>query len=199
MKENPSAFVLLPIPITDICLAPLNEFTLNFPWYRSSVPAPAFTFPKAPFFLSFFNLRLIVFSLLPSSKPVICAWSLNLSYTCTLSIASAGKFFVAILGSLPKNSFPSTKTFCTFSPCAFTVPSFSTFTPGSFFKRSSTLALGWVLKEPALYCIVSPTNVTGGASITTSSSTLFLSYITTFPRSTFLCSLSIVKTLLELR
>ena len=32
INEKPSAFVLLPIPITDICLAPLNEFTLNFPW-----------------------------------------------------------------------------------------------------------------------------------------------------------------------
>ncbi len=139
----------------------------------------------------------MVFSLLPSSKPVSCAWSLSLSYTCTLSIASAGKFFVAILGSLPKNSLPSTNTFCTFSPCAFTVPSLSTFTPGSFFKRSSTLALGCVLNEPALYCTVSPIRVTGGASaFTTTSSRIFaLSSIAMVPRS-FFSSLRVKKTAL---
>ena len=93
----------------------------------------------------------MVFSVLPSSKPVISAISDFLSKTCTLSTASAGRFLVAILGSLPKNDFPSTNTLVTFSPCAFTVPSFSTLTPGNFFNKFSTLALGFVLNEPALY------------------------------------------------
>ncbi len=151
IKEKPSVLVLLAMPMADICRAPLNELTLNLPSNRSSVPPPPMIFPKAPFFLSFFNFRLIVFSLLPSSNPVSWAWSLILSYTCTLSIASAGKFFVAILGSLPKNSLPSTNTLLTVWPCAFTVPSFCTCTPGSFFNNCSTLALGCVLNEPALY------------------------------------------------
>ena len=200
IKENPSALILLPIPMADICLAPLKEFAFNRPAYRPSVPAPALIFPNMPFFLSFFSFRLIVFSLLPSSNPVNWAWSLSLSYTWTLSTASAGRFLVAIFGSLPKNSFPSTKTFCTFSPWAFTVPSFSTFTPGNFFKRSSTFAFGCVLNEPALYWIVSPTRVTGGASdiTTTSLNTLLRSYINTFPRSIFLCSSSTLKNWVEL-
>ena len=82
--------------------------------------------------------------------PVNSAMSDSLSYTSTFSTASAGRFWVAIVGSPPKNSFPSTRTFSTSSPCAVIDPSFSTSMPGSWRRRSSTVALGRVRKASAL-------------------------------------------------
>src|SRR6187431_1627357 len=150
LKEKPCLFMLFALNNKDILLLPLNLFTLALPSYLSSLPTAAVALPNTPFFLSAFNLMLIAFVRLPSSTLVNFAWSLISSNTCTLSTISAVRFFVAILGSLPKNSLPSTYIFCTCSPCVFTAPSLSTSVPGIFFKRSSTVALGFVLKASAL-------------------------------------------------
>ena len=88
--------------------------------------------------------------------PVNSAWSLFLSYTCTSFTASALKFFIAIPGSSPKNSSPSTNTFFTVSPMAVILPLLSTCIPGSFFNSSSTLALALTLKLSAVKMVVSP-------------------------------------------
>ena len=70
-------------------------------------------------------------------------------------MASADKFFIATAGSPLKNSFPSTYTFETSSPCAFTFPLASTSTPGNFFNKSSTLSSTRTLNALVLKAIVS--------------------------------------------
>ena len=83
------------------------------------------------------------------------------SYISTLSILFAPRFLVAIVGSLPKNSSPSTKTLFTSLPWELMLPFLSTSTPGSFLSKSSTTALAFVLKESAKKTKVSPLKKTG--------------------------------------
>ena len=78
----------------------------------------------------------------PSGIPVNSAMSDSLSYTAIRSMASAGRFCIATVGSSPKNSLPSTRILATASPCAVTEPSASTSTPGRRRSSSSTVALG---------------------------------------------------------
>ncbi|TAD84165.1 MAG: hypothetical protein EAY75_13565 [Bacteroidetes bacterium] len=111
----------------------------------------------------------MVGSLLPSSKPVKSLLSVFLSNTCTLFTISACRFRLASLGSLVKNSLPSTSMRFTSCPLVLMVPSALTSTPGSFFSKSSTTALGlFTLNELALYSMVSPF-ITMGAAVTTTS------------------------------
>ena len=135
----------------------------------------------------------MVFSDCPSSIPVNSALSDFLSKTCTLSTASASKFLVTILRSPVKISLPFTKILFTFWPFTLTVPSLSTVTPGNFFNKSSTTALGWVLKFSVLKSIVSLLIVTGGLLAVTV--TLFAfnkSLRATFPRSNCSAKVSLI-------
>ena len=79
-----------------------------------------------------------------------------------MSIASAGKLRVAILGSPVKNSLPFTNTLVTVLPLTVIAPDLSTSIPGIFFNKSSTTALGAVLKFSALNSMESPLITTGG-------------------------------------
>ena len=82
---------------------------------------------------------------------------------------SAGRLRSAAVGSVPKNSSPSTSTRRTVSPCAVTVP-FSTVTPGSRATRSSAEASGLTGKAAALKAVVSPRSVTRSRTAPTSTS-----------------------------
>ena len=73
----------------------------------------------------------------------------------------APKFLVAIVGSLPKNSSPSTNTLFTSLPCEVIEPFLSTSIPGNFLSKSSTTAFSFVLKESAKKTKVSPLKNTG--------------------------------------
>ncbi len=176
--------MLLFLAISENWLSFLNWLIFASSLYVSSVPPPPPTRPKVPCFLSSFNSMLIVFSSLPSSIPENSENSDFLSKTCTLSTASAAKFLVAICGSSPKNSFPSTSTLLTSSPCALMLPSRSTSTPGNFFSKSSTTALGWVLKAKALYSMVSFFISIGTRSASTTSSSKRSASKTMVPRPT---------------
>ena len=61
-----------------------------------------------------------------------------------------------MVGSSPKNSSPSTNTFCTVCPWAVISPLLFTEMPGSFFNKSSAVALAFTLKLSAKYSVVSP-------------------------------------------
>jgi len=87
---------------------------------------------------------------LPSLTPVSSSSALFLSITSTLEIASAERFFKTIDGSPPKNSLPSTNIFEISFPCAITLPSKSTSTPGNLFSNSSIVSSCLTLKELAL-------------------------------------------------
>ena len=185
-------------PIKDNCSPFPNLLILALAWYRSSVPAPPLTRPKTPERLSAFRVRLMVGSVLPSSKPVNWLWSLFFSNTCTLLTISACRLRVASLGSVPKNSFPSTSTRFTSCPLALMLPSLSTSTPGNLFSRSSTTALGlFTLKLPALNSTVSPLMVTGAATTTTPSRVLLLT-MGILPKSLSGLATEMVKVLLIL-
>ena len=162
LLENPCLLVLLAVPIKEYCSSLFNLFQLPCPSYLLGAPAPPVNFPKLDWFLSFFTFKFIAVSSVPSSIPVNMAWSDLRSYTCILSIASAGKFLVAILGSPVKNSFPFTNTLVTVFPFTVIPPDLSTSMPGIFFNKSSTTALGGVLKFSALNSIESPLITTGG-------------------------------------
>ena len=117
----------------------------------------------------------MVLSRCPSSTPENSAWSLFLSKTCTFLMAPAGMFWVAILGSLLKNFLPFTNICFTCSPCAFTLPSLSTSTPGSFFNKSSPVALGCTLNAAASNSVVSFLKVTAlRCPVTTAASSILL-------------------------
>ena len=88
-------------------------------------------------------------------------------------MASADKFFKATEGSPLKNSFPSTYTLDTSSPCAFTFPSASTSTPGNFFNKSSTVSSTLTLKAFALNAVVSFLIVIGITAVIFTSSSVF--------------------------
>ena len=75
------------------------------------------------------------------------------------------------------------------------LPSFATSTPGNFFNKSSTTALGLVLKLPALYSIVSFLTFIGASVTTTSSNSFVLVFIKISPRSTTNLSLLIISLL----
>ena len=70
-------------------------------------------------------------------------------------MASAGRLRRAMLGSLPKNSLPSTRIFWTCSPWAWICPPCIVM-PGIFLIKSSAWALVCVLKALALKEVVSP-------------------------------------------
>ncbi len=165
-KENPCLLILFVLKRSDMRWLPLNLLMLIFPSYRPWSPMPNNALPKYPLFRSFFSFIFSVFVRLPSSIFVNLAWSLISSNTCTLSIISAVIFLVANLGSLPKNSLPSTYTFCTCSPCDLTFPSLSTSIPGSLLIKSSAVALGFVLKPLALNCTVSFFTCIGDSLVT---------------------------------
>lgn len=141
----------------------------------------------------------MVFSLLPSSKPVICAWSLNLSNTCTLSMASAGRFLVAILGSLPKFFSVYHYLLYFFTLCFYSsVPVH--FNAGQFFQKVFHIRIGLGFKGAGIV-LDGITNKSYGEDspvTTTSLSSLLLSAMLIFPMSIFLCSSSIVKKVIAL-
>ena len=113
--------------------------------------------------------------------PVNLAWSDFLSTTFTFSTIFAGMFFVASCGSSRKKVFPSMVILLIVSPLAVTVPSAETSTPGSFFRRSSSMSLSEILNNEALYSMVSffmmiglPTADTLAASRTSISSFILI-------------------------
>ncbi|MNY19271.1 hypothetical protein D3C86_1526960 [compost metagenome] len=123
-----------------------------------------------PFLLSAFSLISIVCVRSPSSTPVRSVRSDFFSYTCTLLTISDRIFFVMSVGSSPKNSSPSNKTFFTSFPFAVIFPFASMVIPGRTFKRSSTFASFSTLKLPASYSTVSPLITTGIRPVTCASS-----------------------------
>ena len=170
LNEKPCLLILLVLKRTENLLFPLKLLKLRFPSNRSLLPAPANARVKYPLLRSFFNLMLMVLLLLPSSILVNLDCSLMSSKTCTLSTISAVRFFVASLGSFPKNSFPSTIIRCTCSPCAFTFPSLSTSIPGIFLSKSSTVAFGIVLNPLVLNWTVSFLTTMGDSVVITTPS-----------------------------
>ena len=138
----------------------------------------------------------MVFTRLPSSKPVNLLWSLKSSNTCILSITSGGRFLLASLGSSEKKRLPSTSILVTCSPCAVMVPLLSTCTPGSFLSKSSATAFGFVYKLPASNSTVSFFMLMGGFSIIISCSRVLFLAITILPRSTVGFSFVTAKILL---
>ena len=120
--------------------------------------------------MSFFTVRFITVSSSPSSTPVRRARSLLRSTTCTFSTMFEGRFLDAICGSSLKNSLPSTSILVIDFPPEVMEPSDATSTPGSFLRRSSTVALGLVWKEPALNSSVSCLATTAAFTAVTTAS-----------------------------
>ena len=97
-----------------------------------------------------------------------------------------------------KNVFPSTMIFVIDSPLAVMDPSELTSTPGSFLRRSSSISLSDVLKEDAVYSMVSffttigfPTAETLAASrVSTSSFSLITPTFTSFSTTISCCTVT---------
>ena len=146
----PSPAVLAAFPTRLTFWSPRKALTFVLAWYRACVPPPAEMFPKVPRFLSFFTERSSTVFSLPSSIPVIRAWSLFFSYALIFSMVSAGMFLSTSSRLLPKNSLPSTSIWLISFPFHLIVPSSSISTPGSFFTSSSTIAPSSTAKASAL-------------------------------------------------
>ncbi len=166
-------------------MLPWNLLYISLPLCNLSKSLPLSIFPKYPFLELSFSLILIVLLPFPDA-PMPFSWSCSdlVSNTCTLSTALAPIFCVAMVGSSPKNSSPSTSTRSTFWPCAVICPFLSTSRPGIRLSNSCTLAPSATLKLSALYSIVSPLIITARfCRIITSASNLPAGIIEIFPRS----------------
>ena len=134
----------------------------------------------APFIIPLWTERSRTVSSLPSSMPVNSACSDFFWTTFSFSIIFAGRFLDASWGSSKKKVLPSMVILEMVSPFAVTVPSSATSTPGSFFRRSSSMSVSVVLKDDAVYSIVSflmmiglPVAVTFAALRTSTSGSIF--------------------------
>ena len=194
---KPRLLVLLAFIITLIWLLSVKRPTIAAVWKRGSVisepapgmsaPPPAIVLPNHPCIIPERSERSMMVSSSPSSIPVNFAWSDFFSTTFTFSTSFAGMFFEASCGSSRKKVFPSMVIFLIVSPLAVMEPSDPTSTPGSFFRSCSSISLSDVLKEEAVYSIVSfftmiglPTAETLAASRTLTSSAILM-----VPRSIF--------------
>ena len=190
---KPLLLVLFPFNIRLICLLSVKFPTIAAPcqragWPRPTVwmscPPPPITLPNQPFIIPLFMLRSMMVSSSPSSMPVNIAWSDFFSTTFTFSTILAGMFLVAREGSSRKKVLPSMVIFLISSPLAVTLPSESTSTPGSFLSSCSSISLSVVLKDEALYSMVSFFTVIGFPTADTlaASSTWLSCSILTLPR-----------------
>ena len=134
-----------------------------FPLSGLSVePPPNLAFPYHPSVYSSFSSTSITFSLSSFvTMPDPAASSFVLSMILILSTSLAGRFFKAAVGSLKKKVLPPIVILSIFSPFRVTDPSSSTFMPGIFLIRSSSIAFSPTRNEDALNSIVSFLTVTG--------------------------------------
>ena len=159
------------------CLFEVNLFKSKSEVYLSFVPIPAPNFPKYPDFLPSFKTRLIIFLFSPSFIPVVLVSSLSSSIIWTLLIASAFKFWRAIVWSLLKNSLPSTNILVTSSPWALTFPSVPIWIPGNFLIKSPTLSSCLTLNAFVLKAMVSCLIFIGTIAFIVTSSNWFTSFL----------------------
>ncbi len=138
-------------------MLPWNLLYISLPLCNLSKSLPASIFPKYPFLELSFSLILIVLLPFPDA-PMPFSWSCSdlVSNTCTLSTALAPIFCVAMVGSSPKNSSPSTSTLSTLLPWAVISPLLFTCMPGICFNNSSTVAPSLTWKLSAVNSVVSP-------------------------------------------
>ena len=153
-----------------------------------SFPPPAIMLPNHPFIIPGRRERSMIVSSSPSSIPVKRAWSDFFSTTFTFSTSFAGIFLEASCGSSRKNVFPSMVIFLIVSPLAVIEPSVPTSTPGNFLRSCSSMSLSEVLKEDAVYSIVSFFTMIGlpTADTLAASRTFTSSFMEMVPRLMFL-------------